>query len=477
VAHNRLYLTAALVGLLAGPASAQILSAAHVKTEAALAAASTFYYPNGLWRDDFSPGFGAPPLWYSKSAGACSLNGGVGDGGSQVPSIDGNCWVASFNGPPDVREWGHTYPFVLHAVATGTDAGWCFVEHPCQTLQYASVQALRLYWNNQGTVGFPQVSLDGGTFFAGAMITGTPVANGSNQISGTYLVINGNGTATVTAATGQVFNIEASDGASVLIENFTCGVANGNYCTFAQNPGTTLQIGPGIVCTGAATANTCIYDEGLALIEASTGETLKIQGAFSYPILAGTNANIEFDPGTFTIDCGSGLTVTSFLEAAHGANIEYGPTAVNNCGSVTGDLLRGFDGGHFYFTAAPVIPGSLYTRLYDLASTVSYNGTSPWLPTLGTCANGALANGSNNYAISIAFSGANSSCAVLFGKASNATAYFASTPVCTGVSNTGGAGPSVSLASVSNLGFTIIPSSAWANGQTAYVLCSPLSGG
>lgn len=46
-------------------------------------------------------------LAYVASGSACSLNAGAGDGGSQVPTSDGKCWLASF--PPggyDVRQFG-----------------------------------------------------------------------------------------------------------------------------------------------------------------------------------------------------------------------------------------------------------------------------------------------------------------------------------------------------------------------------------
>ncbi len=63
---------------------------------AALMAANTTSYPSGIWRLDFSAGFGADPLFYRPSGSACSLNAGLGDNGSQVPSADGKCWLGVF---------------------------------------------------------------------------------------------------------------------------------------------------------------------------------------------------------------------------------------------------------------------------------------------------------------------------------------------------------------------------------------------
>jgi hypothetical protein len=78
-----------------------------VPTEAALAASATTTYPSGVWRLDYSSGLGAVPWFYVPSNSACSLNGGNGDGGSQVPSSDSKCWIAHYNGATaDIKEWG-----------------------------------------------------------------------------------------------------------------------------------------------------------------------------------------------------------------------------------------------------------------------------------------------------------------------------------------------------------------------------------
>lgn len=81
--------------------------APHVASNAALATAATTLYSSGLWRDDFSAGLGAPPLWYTPSGSACSLNAGNGDNGSQVKSAEGKCWLAAFpSSGIDPRQFG-----------------------------------------------------------------------------------------------------------------------------------------------------------------------------------------------------------------------------------------------------------------------------------------------------------------------------------------------------------------------------------
>ena len=45
----------------------------------------------------------APPVVYTRSNSACSLNAGAGDGGSQVPTSDGKCWLAKYADTIDIR--------------------------------------------------------------------------------------------------------------------------------------------------------------------------------------------------------------------------------------------------------------------------------------------------------------------------------------------------------------------------------------
>jgi hypothetical protein len=66
-------------------------------------------FVNGVFRQGFLTPGDAPVLAFNKPLvkAACSLNSGAGDGGSQVPSADGNCWLANFpNGMLDIREFG-----------------------------------------------------------------------------------------------------------------------------------------------------------------------------------------------------------------------------------------------------------------------------------------------------------------------------------------------------------------------------------
>jgi hypothetical protein len=87
-----------------------------VPNNAALTAAPT-NIPT-LVRGGFASLGDSPPLTFNLSNSACSLNAGAGDGGSQVPSSDGKCWLAAFPGEVvDVTEFGADPTGVADVVA------------------------------------------------------------------------------------------------------------------------------------------------------------------------------------------------------------------------------------------------------------------------------------------------------------------------------------------------------------------------
>jgi hypothetical protein len=89
-----------------------------------------------LVRQDYAAGSGAPPLFFAASANACSLNGGRGDGGSQVPSQDSKCWLARFPASGiDVREFG--------AIGNGTTSDSTAIQ---SALSAANLQGGGIVW-------------------------------------------------------------------------------------------------------------------------------------------------------------------------------------------------------------------------------------------------------------------------------------------------------------------------------------------
>jgi hypothetical protein len=77
-----------------------------IATNTVLLATSTATFPVAVMRLGFTSAGDAPPVVYKASGSPCSLNSGSGDNGAQVRSSDGNCWLAVFTGPADIREWG-----------------------------------------------------------------------------------------------------------------------------------------------------------------------------------------------------------------------------------------------------------------------------------------------------------------------------------------------------------------------------------
>lgn len=63
-------------------------------------------YATSVVRLGFAAAGDAPAVTYTPSGSACSLNAGAGDGGSQIPTADGKCWVANTIQTVDPRIWG-----------------------------------------------------------------------------------------------------------------------------------------------------------------------------------------------------------------------------------------------------------------------------------------------------------------------------------------------------------------------------------
>ncbi len=90
---------------LANPVASSGGVAVTVANDAQLSALSSTYAPQVL-RSGFAVLGDSPPVVFTSSGSACSLNAGAGDGGSQVPSSDGKCWIGSYSGKVDVTDFG-----------------------------------------------------------------------------------------------------------------------------------------------------------------------------------------------------------------------------------------------------------------------------------------------------------------------------------------------------------------------------------
>ena len=79
----------------------QVQGLPSVSGNATLSALSSNYAPLVV-REDFQPGFGAPPVFFKSSASPCSVN----DGGSCVSASGGGSWVGLYGSTIDVRDFG-----------------------------------------------------------------------------------------------------------------------------------------------------------------------------------------------------------------------------------------------------------------------------------------------------------------------------------------------------------------------------------
>lgn len=110
--------------LLAGPAQAAYSPDQLATTDSnATLRNIPSYATSAVMRLGFATPGDADPLVFLSSTTACSLNGGDGDGGSQVKSLDGKCWIADFPAVgADVRQWGakpDAVPGAIGAACTG----------------------------------------------------------------------------------------------------------------------------------------------------------------------------------------------------------------------------------------------------------------------------------------------------------------------------------------------------------------------
>jgi hypothetical protein len=122
-------------------------------------------YATGVIRLGFSAIGDAPPVLYTPTNSACSLHAGAGDGGSQVPTSDGKCWIANLPTPYDITIWG------AHGDGTTNNAA---------TIQ----SALNYLGLNGGTLRLP-IDIYGGVYaFTTSGMTLFPTANLISTITG-----------------------------------------------------------------------------------------------------------------------------------------------------------------------------------------------------------------------------------------------------------------------------------------------------
>lgn len=433
-------------------------------------------------RQDYSYGFGAPPVTYTPQSAACSLNNGAGDGGSQVPAAGSGCWIMSPQVAYDPREWGNSnaVTWVGSSFGPATDTNnLCFSQsNPCATTQHAANVLTTTNWLGQSSY----VEVGSGNI-AGAMVSGNPFGAMGNGISGQYMIFNGRGiTLThLTASAGQIFSLEASSGAKIEAENIDfLNTYSGGYPVFVQNPGSILEIPPSapvsVTCTVPAAVG--LHVEAHALIEIAAHASLTFQGNCGNPLNAAQFGYLEFDPNGLggTISCGTGVLDSEFVELVDNSVMQLGNNwSFVNCGGSQGgtDLAL--------ISRDSVLDNFGTAQIPGVGSFKITNGSyyyPQYVPTLGTCANAAFNGGDTNYSMRINFTGANTTCAVNFGTpAAPAVSYFHTTPNCAPTVSTLTPGKTATVQSLSPSGFTLVPSAAFASGDVAIIACQATQNG
>lgn len=109
-----------------------------------------------------SPGDGGAADYFASTT-ACSLNGGAGDNGSQVPALGGGCWNGARNASYYVRVWGATCDGV--------------------TDDHVAIQAAV---NAAGAAGNGRVIIPGPSCYIGTGNPGIQVGNGTDGLASSY---------------------------------------------------------------------------------------------------------------------------------------------------------------------------------------------------------------------------------------------------------------------------------------------------
>jgi hypothetical protein len=315
------------------------LAADQIATNAALANASTADYPNGVWRSDYSNGFGAPPLLYNPGGSACSLNSGAGDNGSQVQSADGKCWIAQL--PPlglDVRDWGVALgnPIHLTVSPSGSDTLLCGIVPavPCLTITGAQTTANML--NVAGNV--VEIDLPANATFTECVSQNGPLIGSVNSrpnplsmgttLGPSFLLVKGQDKKTTVwnGCTKYFYTFQASNGGAIGIQNLTIQSTggNGSQLSFAvQQGGQAFSLGD--IIWGASN-NVQVWAQ-------DTGSLIILMGKDS--IIAGSNSFMNSNGGAaiqmlgyslpWTAQLNAGLTFgNGFINISNGGQVQDG---------------------------------------------------------------------------------------------------------------------------------------------------------
>lgn len=313
-----------------------------------------------------------PPLTYTASASPCSLASGAGDGGSQVPAAGGGCWLANFNGPIDIREFGKTYPIHLYAAvgsAAALDHGGandCVnVADPC-----SAQGALGKVYLFDAKNAAPTIHLAAGTYdtslFAAGVVPGFGTPNASYS-DGAFIQLSGAGSGSTSinpTVGGGGCAQNYGDGLTISyavfeLDHLSIGTAcPGRSGVFEQ---LSSQLAPGPDVQWLSASGSMAHVEASSSLEfaASVPFTIASGATATAAIAYGTNSTVNFDGGAIVFN-GNATFSTAFISGNEGGVLQFlAGTSVNlNAHTVTGPAYALGGLSILYNQAGITIPAS-----------------------------------------------------------------------------------------------------------------------
>ena len=333
-----------LASVLAYVASLFLAYTPTAVSNTALSAIASTAYPQ-VTRLGYAAAGDSPPVVYTPSGAACSLNAGAGDGASQVPSADGKCWIGNFNGRLSVASFGQHNNFsaddgaaLAAAISAASAAGSGTV-----------ILDSKPYWNNSQNILVPatvRLACAGGfvksTAQWGVNYTSYPCS--IYQASGKTFTVQGNADGIGVFSDWVHFGPQPTNSSSrAAITSFIAGYA-----------------GTGVSVTGANARLSNIVIGGFNLcLRASNVSQIQI-----YDILG---------------DCTNGMDASLSFDVSNLTNVEFWPFLTTN-------LTHSFDAWNI---SALADNGSGLWRVTTTATNNLATGEQVWVASNGTSGAGA----------------------------------------------------------------------------------------
>ena len=260
----------------------------------------------------------APPAWFMPSGVPCTISGG--DIGSQVPSVDGGCFVRELSAVADVRQW-HTYGDGTHddsaaiQAALNAEAGkGCVLLPPPATGYLLSAAGVSIAAN--GCLAETPGAANGLLTAAGKNFCAVTLGNGAVAKD---VVVDGNGTVSGenfcfgNAVHPQLHNIvarNANGGPSATGVDFGSsvnGVLDGSSYLYANAEGTNGFGATGALVSGITSYGNTFHDLGMG-----TCSACRIVGNYVYSSGTGqTNLITAYNPNNDILIANNHITITN----------------------------------------------------------------------------------------------------------------------------------------------------------------------